>query len=192
MSQNCKAASRELNAWKVRAGFPALTFIMEFQRVSMKLSKRLLRAKHAVSLHGHLLCEVATYALVSLLIIPNRLQCGHIHCSDCLKGHLESTTRLFMKAHSQYQPPSEEYVQALKDPFTVPNLYLDATRWTRDHRTPRYQCTHCHEPLSRSPVNAFYLRSVIGALDQEGGTPAASSGNSHPLSKDFFDRYLLF
>ena len=99
--------------------------------------------------------------------------------------------QVFMTTHSRYQPPPGKYIQALREPFADPNLYLDAARWMRNNTTPRYQCTHCHERLTRTPVHAFCLTSTMSVLDQEVNPSAASSNNDCP-SKVFFDRYLLF
>ena len=46
--------------------FPTFAFIVGLKRVFRKLSKRPLRAKHAVSFHVHLSCEIFTHGLVSL------------------------------------------------------------------------------------------------------------------------------
>ncbi|KAF9644153.1 hypothetical protein BDM02DRAFT_3190856 [Thelephora ganbajun] len=121
--------------------------------------------------------------------VPFVLQCGHIHCLDCLEKYLESTMRHFVTTHYCYRPPPAEYVQALREPFVDPHLYLDAVHWIQDNPTPRYQCVHCHELLTRSPVHGFYLRGVMGTLGQE---MQASSSGSRSWSDNFFDRYLLF
>ena len=193
VSQNCKAASREFSAWKVRASFSNVCIHRGVKSCFQEALKTTVACKTCGQLpRAPFMCDCHPWIGVPLLITPHRLQCGHVHCFDCLKGYLESATRLFMTTHSRYQAPSEEYVQALRDPFRDPNLYLDAARWIRDNRTPSFQCTHCHEPLNRSPVHAFYLRSVICALDQEADIPTASSSNGDPWSKDFFDRHLLF
>ena len=125
----------------------------------------------------------------SLLIISGRLQCGHVCCSSCLEKHFESTMQLFIATHSWYRPPPAEYIQVLREPFLDPDLYLDAARWIRSNPTPRYQCVHCHEFLTRSPVHAFYIGSAIATLGQETCT---SETGSCPWPDDFFDKYLLF
>ena len=100
--------------------------------------------------------------------------------------------RRFITTRCCYRPPPAEYVQALREPFVDPDLYLVAARWVQDNPAPKYRCVYCNELLTKCPVQAFHFTSIIDALGQEMDAPPAPSSGTRPWSDDFFDRYLLF